>query len=126
MAKTRGHFYPTSPSKVRINAPSNVVPARVVDIILDEKHPSFTDYGDIGAIRFRLLGSSKKESSIRQLGLAYPMERNVITYPLLEEIVYLYTGPIAQGDQTSSDTNRTYYGSPLAIWITPHMIAKHY
>ena len=120
MAKTKGHFYPTSPSKVRINAPSNVVPARVVDIILDEKHTSFTDYGDIGAIRFRLLGSSKKESSIRQLGLAYPMERNVITYPLLEEIVYLYTGPIAQGDQTSSDTNRTYYGSPLAIWNTPH------
>ena len=32
--------------------------ARVVDVVIDESHPFFRNYGDIGAIRYRLLDSS--------------------------------------------------------------------
>ena len=113
-------FYPTSPSKVQIDSPPGIVPARVMDVILDERHPSFTGYSDIGAIRYRILGDSGLQNRVDKLGKAYPKSRNFITFPLLEEIVYICIGPISQEQVDSSDTSKTYYETPLSVWNHPH------
>ena len=64
--------------------------ARVVDVVVDESHPFFRNYGDVGAIRYRLLDSSGKETDLKSLDIAYPMDRNIFSFPLSGEIVQLY------------------------------------
>ena len=44
--------------------------ARVVDVVVDESHPFFRSYGDVGAIRYRLLDSSGKETDLKSLDIA--------------------------------------------------------
>ena len=90
--------------------------AVVLDIILDDKHPAFTDeldandfppnidgsepvsgtedYGQIGAIKFRFLNSERGKYK-EQLGWAYPIENTGITeWPLMNETVIIgkYSG----------------------------------
>ena len=55
--------------------------ARVVDVVVDESHPFFRSYGDVGAIRYRLLDSSGKETDLKSLDIAYPMDRNIFSFP---------------------------------------------
>ena len=95
-------------------------PARVVDVIIEESHPSFRDFGDIGAIRYRLLDKAAKESDTRSLGLAHPLHRNQFTYPLKNEIVFIYVGPVSQDKTDPADSYKTYYTSALGIWNHPH------
>ena len=95
-------------------------PARVVDIIMDESHPSFRDYGDIGAIRYRIVDSSGREGDIKSLELAYPISRNLFTFPLLNEIVILSYSPISQDKVDTADSYKIYYSQPVAIWNHPH------
>ena len=83
--------------------------ARVVDVIVDESHPFFRNYGDIGAIRYRLLDSSGKESDLRSLDLAYPIDRNIMSFPLAGEVVQLFVGPKAQDVVDTADTSKIYY-----------------
>ena len=94
--------------------------ARVVDVIIDEAHPFFRSYGDIGAIRYRLLDSSGKESDLKSLDLAYPMDRNIFSFPLAGEVVQLFIGPKAQDVVDIADTPKVYYGSSIDIWNNPH------
>ncbi len=97
--------------------------ARVVDVVTDESHPFFESYGDIGAIRYRLLDSSGKEGDLRSLDLAYPIDRNIFSFPLTGEVVQLYVGPKAQDVVDIADSTKIYYGSSLAIWNHPHFNA---
>lgn len=94
--------------------------ARVVDVVIDESHPFFRTYGDIGAIRYRLLDSSGKESDLRSLDFAYPINRNVFTFPLTGEVVQLFIGPKSQDTVDKSDTPKVYYSPSLAVWNHPH------
>lgn len=94
--------------------------ARVVDVITDESHPFFKTYGDIGAIRYRLLDLSGKETDLRSLDIAYPIHRNMFSFPLVGEVVQLFVGPKAQDVVDIADTPKIYYSSPIAIWNHPH------
>jgi len=94
--------------------------ARVVDVIIDESHPFFRNYGDIGAIRYRLIDSSGSEGDLRSLDLAYPISRNIFSFPLAGEVVQLFIGPKAQDTVDIADTPKIYYSTALAIWNHPH------
>lgn len=120
MANQFNPFYPTSPDKVRIHSTPGLVAARVVDVILSERHPNFTSYNDIGAIRYRVIGDSSRQQRVDKLGMAYPISRNFMTYPLLEEVVYLQIGPLSQENSNTSSTKKVYYNPPLGIWNHPH------
>ena len=91
------------------------VPARVVEIILDESHPLFRGYEDIGSIRYRVIGRGGDESNPE-----YPLSRNNFSYPLKNEIVYLFSGPAPLDKASVSYTFRTYYTTPIAVWNSPH------
>ena len=97
------------------------VAARVVDIVLDAKHPLFKNFRDIGSIRYRILGHGGRERSPASLGQAFPLSRNNFTYPLKNEIVLLFVAPVPLSRiGGSSYTYRTYYTTPVAIWNSPH------
>lgn len=63
-------------------------PGEVIDVILDDTHPDFADYGDIGKAKVRALYSEVgKDESV--LTWAKPIDANVKAFPLKHEIVVI-------------------------------------
>jgi len=61
-------------------------PAEVIDIILDDKHPDFSDYRDIGKAKIRFVVSENgKDKAL--LSYAKPIQSNIKQFPLIGEIV---------------------------------------
>lgn len=99
-----------------------LVPARVVDVILDESHPEFESLGrwdSIGVIKYKILGKSKKEEDTTAFPYAYPLRSHLKYIPLKNEIVLLTAGPSQKLD-TSVKSATTYYIDIVSIWNHPH------
>lgn len=61
----------------------------VVDIILNDKHPSFNDnFENIGKVKFRLI-EEDVDRDIDNLSWAYPLYPNVKQYPIIHETVII-------------------------------------
>jgi hypothetical protein len=98
---------------------SQMVAARVTDIVLDENHPRFNDVGQwngIGAIFFEVVN---KSSSTSYVIFALPYDSQLKTYPLINEIVLLVYLPNQLLGKTSSSKS-PFYLKPLGIWNHPH------
>ena len=96
-----------------------MVAARVTDIILDENHPKFKDVGEwngIGAIIYEFVNQS---GTTANLSYALPYDSQQKTYPLVNEIVLLFSLPNQQmGVNTANQSY--FYLKPLGIWNHPH------
>jgi hypothetical protein len=119
---TRGATTPPQQSGVQnqLNSlKSQVVAARVLDIILDENHPKFNDVGQwngIGAIYYEFVNQSFTGDTNN---FALPYDSQLKTYPLVNEIVLLFSLPNNQiGSNTSNQSY--FYLKPLSIWNHPH------
>jgi len=98
---------------------SQVVAARVIDIVLDENHPSFNQVGQwngIGAIFYELVNRS---GTGEKVNYALPYDSQVKTYPLVNEIVLLFSLPNQQMGGVTDSTSY-FYLKPLGIWNHPH------
>tara|TARA_B110000977_G_scaffold132090_1_gene168202 strand:+ start:3405 stop:4544 length:1140 start_codon:yes stop_codon:yes gene_type:complete len=98
------------------------LPARVVDIILDDTHDEWSDQGEIealGAIKYRIIGVEQDESDPLELDIAYPLNSAFKVYPLLNEIVLLYSLPDILRDDADAKADKMYYTTPLAMWNNP-------
>jgi hypothetical protein len=98
---------------------SQIVAARVTDIVLNDLHPQFNVVGQwngIGAIFYELVNAVGKSSGNN---FALPYEAQVKTYPVVNEIVLLIQLPSNQQGQLSSNS-AYFYMSPLALWNHPH------
>jgi len=95
-----------------------IVAARVIDIVLDEKHEKFSNVGEwsgIGAIYYEFVNQSGTGTK----NYALPYDSHLKTYPLVNEIVLLISLPNKNmGKQTSSESY--FYLKPLGIWNHPH------
>lgn len=99
-----------------------LIPARVVDVILDESHPDFEALGrwdSIGVIKYKVLGNSKKEENVKTFPYAYPLRSHSKYIPLKDEIVLLVAGPSQKLDKSIKST-ATYYMDVVSIWNHPH------
>jgi hypothetical protein len=110
----------TSNSQDQISAlKGQMVPARVTDIVLDENHPKFKDVGQwngIGAIFYEFVNQS---GTTTNLSYALPYDSQQKTYPLVNEIVLLFSLPNQQiGVNTANQSY--FYLKPLGIWNHPH------
>ena len=85
---------------------------RVNDIILDESHPNYRNPDDIGAIKFTEIQLQSTPQSNSNTW-AKPYHFNVSHYPLINEIVQVFSGPSNNYNEDSSVIN--YYLSPLSI-----------
>lgn len=85
--------------------------AEVIDIILDDTHPDFVDYIDIGKAKIRMVVSENgKEKST--LSWAKPLDTNVKSFPLLHEVVIV-----------SQHLSELYYTQRMNIYDAPNQNA---
>lgn len=98
---------------------SQIVAARVTDIVLNDQHPQFNVVGQwngIGAIFYELVNAVGKTSGNN---FALPYEAQIKTYPVVNELVLLIQLPNNQQGELSSNSSY-FYMSPLALWNHPH------
>ena len=104
----------------QINAlKGQMVAARVTDIVLDENHPKFDDVGQwngIGAILYEFVNQSGTSTNT---SFALPYDSQQKIYPLVNEIVLLFSLPNQQmGINTANQSY--FYLKPLGVWNHPH------
>ena len=100
---------------------NNLVPVRVLDIILDENHPKFTEYGEydsIGTIIYSEIDKNITKEYIENPNVARPLFSYLKYYPLINEVVLI----LNTTDKTIYNTgiNTTYYLPNINIWNHPH------
>ena len=99
--------------------------ARVVDIIMDDSHPEYDKYGkldSIGMIKYYKLGTQKPvdDSTIEAYtGVAFPIDRNRVTYPLKNEVVLLTKGP-SFSVENQKPNSKDYYQTVFSIYNHIH------
>ena len=99
-----------------------LIPARVVDVILDSSHPEFEKYGKwsaIGAIKYRALSRQLEENTTADLPVAYPMQAHIKHIPLKNEIVLITASPSELLSESSNST-KNYYLDIVNLWNHPH------
>jgi len=98
---------------------SEILSVRVTDIILDDSHPLFLDYGEwngVGTIFFDLIDFPGGENTIN---FAYPLFANQKLYPLINEVVPLVF--LASPDTQIVTTQLVpYYFPPINMWNSQH------
>lgn len=104
----------------QINAlKGQMVAARVTDIVLDENHPKFDNVGQwngIGAIFYEFVNQSGTSTNT---SYALPYDSQQKIYPLINEIVLLFSLPNQQmGINTANQSY--FYLKPLGVWNHPH------
>ena len=108
----------------RLNEINNkLIYARVTDIILDDNHPYFNDYGkwsSIGTIFFESTEGSSLTYTTNPYALPlYPNHKN---YPVVNELVLLFLLPNKNIIEQNNSTNY-YYINPISIWNHPNLNA---
>ena len=103
---------------------SNILSARVTDIILDDKHPKFKTYGEwasIGTIFFEKVEGSPDLSSEFPT-IASPLIPYLKNYPVVNELVLLFFVP-DNNVNLNSNVKKYFYINPISIWNHPHLNA---
>lgn len=102
------------------NLELKIVHARVTDIILDESHPKFSEYGGwngIGIIEWEVINNQSPKSNIKPF--AKPLFPQFKTYPLVNELIILIKSPDTNiGLQDTSEAY--YYLNTISLWNHPH------
>jgi hypothetical protein len=95
-------------------------PVRVVDIVLNETHPRFKEVGEwngIGTIFYlNVTDPTTQEVSYNS---AKPAFSNIKQFPLINEIVYLFTLPLPNSQEEYNSVGN-YYFTPVNIWNSQH------
>ena len=98
-----------------------IYPARVVDVILDEKHPEYEKYGKdfcIGAIKYCPIDRILDESNPVNFPIAYPLDPSLRKLPLRNEIVLLISAPSRDISTSRSTEYVHYYTDIISLWNT--------
>ena len=114
---TSGGFGSSSSSGTA--APISFRYGRVVDVVLDSKHPRYAEFGGsvaLGGVLYRTLGYRSEEDKDVNTKFAYRGNSKFKETPLLGEIVELYNGPSDQVDFFTVSAQKTYYRSPISVW----------
>jgi hypothetical protein len=108
------------------NGTMTITPVRVLDIILDNTHPRFVEYGEWNSIGTIFYEDTQFPTSILNSDNpvipnvpAFPIFPNIKQYPLINEITYIIVLP---GNELMTNVNSqvSYYLPPLNIWNSQH------
>lgn len=100
---------------------SPFIPARVIDIILDDKHENFKNQGEwdsIGTIQFRSIYVPSNERNKQNFSFAKPFFSNIKHYPLKNEVVFVLFLPNQNTENTYDGSY--YYIDTVNIWSSIH------
>jgi hypothetical protein len=92
---------------------------RVKDIILDQNHPKFKEYGEWAAIGLIFIEDITLPTTTPTISTAYPLFPNIKQYPLLNEIVTVLSLPSTDLEQ-NTNSSRLYYLPPINVWGSQH------
>ena len=104
---------------------STLEPGRVIDIIINSEHKYYDIYGgtdSIGAVLYVSLSSgvdTTDTSDTVYSGIAYPLNGNINTLPVKNEVILIQEGPGPNIDEGSS-YSRKYYQTAYNLWNHPH------
>jgi len=91
--------------------------AEVVDIILDEAHPEYTDEGNaVGCILARLIQTQNNVSDY-VLTWIKPASANTIQYPLIGECVLIVKGASTDSQRQTGATQKLWLPFPQNVWM---------
>jgi hypothetical protein len=101
-----------------------ITPIRVLDIILDNSHPKFKEYGEwnsIGTIFYEeaYYGSSAISNNTTSNTIAIPLLPNIKQYPLINELTYVIFLPGANLTE-NPNSSVAYYFPPSNVWNSQH------
>jgi len=99
---------------------SPFTPVRVIDIVLNDQHPKFKEVGEwngIGTI-FYLTTENPTTQDVSEQKAKCALS-NLKQYPLINEIVYLFSLP-DPSSQNSGDNGIQYYFNTVNVWNSPH------
>jgi hypothetical protein len=99
----------------RRNGSSRSLAVRVTSIILDNQHPSFRSWDDIGRIFFTRITSPNQTPDPTENETAKPISPNTKHYPLINEIVYIMSLPDSSNAESPNATS-FYYFNPINVW----------
>jgi len=102
---------------------NNLISVRVTDIILDETHPKFDQYGawsGIGTILYEDIRPGNVVGNGEPF--AKPLLPNFKNYPVVNEIVVAFYLP-NQNINNGIESKSYYYLPPVSIWNTPNLNA---
>ena len=95
-------------------------PVRIKSIILNESHPRFKELGEwngLGIIEYEPVDNPQTVSN--PLPTARPLLSNNKSFPLINEIVFLFSLPNTNIGQFTT-ANDNYYLTTIALWNHPH------
>lgn len=107
-------------SKDEIDLSNTYFSAEIVDIILDTSHVKYVDHRSIGVVFFRKIDST--DNNIYQ---ANPLNPYYKTYPILHEIVLVFSSILYNADVDKYVT-QYYYNNIVNIWCINNMNALPY
>ena len=93
---------------------------RVVDIILDDTHPKFQKYGEwngIGTIEYE---TPEQPNTNKTIGSATPLIPYLSNYPLVNEIVLLFSLTNRTQSEVLNKATQYFYLNPISAWNHPH------
>jgi len=123
MAIIKGTSVNTSDLLSAVTQPGQrLISVRVIDIILDENHSKFNEFGDydsIGTIFYTKIEDDTPLESEKFASSAKPLFSFIKSYPLINEIVLIVSANDKKIYNTpNSITN--YYFPNINIWNHPH------
>lgn len=92
---------------------------RVKDIILDQNHPKFYEYGEWASIGLAFVEDTTQPTTEENFMTVYPLLSNLKFYPLLNEIITVISLPSTELE-TDPNSSKFYYLPPLNIWNSQH------
>ena len=120
-------FIPNS-NPISVIQNGGLLAARVIDISLVTSTNGASifqttgEYANIGAIKFELLGNSTSKENFPQGPIAYPLDTNVRKVPLINEIVFIMSGPSRNiALEGNSDAIDFYYTNAISVWGRSHL-----
>jgi hypothetical protein len=120
-------FVPNS-NPISVIQNGGLLAARVIDISLVTSTNGASifqtsgEYANIGAIKFELLDNSNTKENFPQGPIAYPLDTNVRKVPLINEIVFIMSGPSRDiALEGNSDAIDFYYTNAISVWGRSHL-----
>lgn len=93
-----------------------LIPSRVIDIILDENHPKYTSWNDIGSILFESIDGSFSIAQTKASSI-FPQLKS---FPLINEIVFVISVPKGLNYDSKTVSSKYFYFNPIGMWNNPH------
>ena len=122
MAQYSSNLTSTNNSKSKKTSSSKGAFGRVLDVILDESHPSYSRKGgakSINGVFFKFQRVDSSEDTASNLSFAYQGTGQIKTVPVVGEIVEIQSEPTSNKTKLAQ-VNTNYYTKIVNIWNSPN------